>query len=71
MRGLITKYKPVIIAEVLKKLTQEERLALTDLLRDLGYRIQKFDRENGGAGELITNDTRMKWKHYDGIAFPE
>jgi len=67
--GLLKKYKPTIITECFKHLSQTERHELYDLLADQGYKVHYVsDFADGGAPILLTRNDMMKWKHFDILA---
>lgn len=72
LKKLIMKKRPILIAEVLKKLTEEERVSLYNLLaEDLGYKICYLDVSLPDlVGKTITKTDLMDWPNFDIICFP-
>lgn len=70
LRDILRECRPVIRAEVLKKLTLEEREALFAEFQDLGYACYLYDEESFGKGEVITKEKLMNWKQFDILAVP-
>lgn len=70
IRGLLRRFKPVVITECFSKTTPEERAEQFGLLADLGYKLYHID---GFFAETplipIEKAAAMnKWKHFDIVA---
>ena len=67
---VLSELRPVIRAEVFRKLMVSERYALFDMLASLGYQVHRF---NGGAeprGVLLSRRNMTAGKHFDVLAVP-
>lgn len=70
LKNLIQNNRPIIVAEMLKKLNRDERLALFHFLSDLNYQCRYFDWQDT-HGITLSAENLMNWKHYDILAIPE
>lgn len=71
MSSLVAEYKPVLIVECYKKLTQEERYALFDTISGLGYSLFYKDEFEESRQKLPIGRNDMSSRaHFDIIAFP-
>ncbi|MCK6691402.1 MAG: FkbM family methyltransferase [Thermoanaerobaculia bacterium] len=70
IRGLLRRFKPVVITECFSKTTPEERAEQFGLLADLGYKLFHIEGFNSSTlMTLINNAGDMnKWKHFDIVA---
>jgi FkbM family methyltransferase len=70
LRGLIRETRPCIRAEVLKRLTREERESLYDLLDDLGYEVCRLESDMDYQGPRLARGDLMQWRQFDVFAMP-
>jgi FkbM family methyltransferase len=70
MLGLIQKCKPVIICECYKRLTDEERKSLFDVLDGAGYECHRQADSGWRPQERVARGDMSNWPHFDIIAFP-
>jgi hypothetical protein len=69
---VISKYKPVIIAECFPKLNTEERIDLFNTIAKHGYDLYYFrDIDRIDDTIKITAADMDKWKHFDIYAIPK
>jgi FkbM family methyltransferase len=68
---LISEYQPYIKAEVFMHTSYEQRIALYQTLKDLGYTIYKVASDSNYKGEIIDRSNLMRWKHYDIFCVPQ
>jgi len=69
MPGIIQKYKPVIITEVFKHLSQKERHDLFDTIANHGYQLFFVDEyQNPKTRREILRDGMTQRKHFDLVA---
>lgn len=70
IRGLLGRFKPVVITECFSKTTPEERAEQFGLLADLGYKL--FHIEGFLAGTPLipieNSEAMVNWKHFDLVA---
>ena len=72
MPGIIQKYKPVIITEVFKHLSQEERYDLFDTIANHGYQLFFIDDyQNPKTRQEILREGMTQRKHFDLVAIPK
>jgi FkbM family methyltransferase len=70
--SLIKKYRPVIISECNKNLTQHERFELFDILNLIGYKLKMTpDFESMTYNPIEKKEDMLLWKHFDFIALPD
>lgn len=69
LKSLIIRNQPVIVAEMLKKLTFDERARFFEFLSELNYELRYFDWKDT-SGPILNKDNLMAWKHYDFLAYP-
>jgi hypothetical protein len=62
--------KPYIRTEIYKHLTLEARRAYFKELRELGFRLYKFEDEKHYRGPELTEAMLMDWEHFDIFAVP-
>jgi FkbM family methyltransferase len=67
---LIRERRPVIRAEVFRKLRTGERYALHDLLTGEGYRLFRYQSEGELRGESLDRGKMTGEKHFDIVAMP-
>ena len=70
IKGIITKYRPIIKTEVFKHTDKAYRLSLLDFFNSLDYTISKIEKEPIITGEKINKSNVKKWKHYDILCMP-
>jgi len=70
MAGLIRKHQPVIICECYKRLGDEERHHLFDVLNEAGYECHRQTESGWRPQEKLERDDMSNWPHFDIIAFP-
>ncbi len=69
--AVISRYKPVIIAECFPKLNKIERLDLFNTIAKHGYDLYYFrDIDSTAETMKITENDMEKWKHFDMYALP-
>lgn len=69
--GLIVQYKPVIIAEVFRNLTKEERYEMYDVIADKGYDLFYFaDFDIKAETTPIQRADMSNWPHFNVYAIP-
>ena len=68
LRDIIAEFRPVVVTEVLKRLTGRERHGLYDVLVAPGYDC--FLYQEGRRGQTLTREDLMRWRHFDIIAQP-
>jgi hypothetical protein len=66
---LIAKARPYIRTEFYRHLPADERAGFLQDLRDLGYRVFKYE-EDGHAGEPLDPEKVQRWAHFDAFAIP-
>lgn len=71
LRGLVLRNRPHLRTEIYKHLSPERRLAYYRELRELGYRVYKFEDERRYQGEPVEESMLMDWPDYDLFAVPE
>ena len=69
--NILREFQPTLVAEVLKKLTAEERGQMYDLIRDCGYLPYLLSRTGSLKGQLIERGDMQAWRHFDILALPE
>jgi FkbM family methyltransferase len=70
LRGLLAEARPVVVSEVHKKLDDDERRGLHDVLARADYVIRRY---RGGAhpvGEAVGAGDLRRWEHFDLIGVP-
>jgi len=68
---ILKKYRPIVICEVFKLLSKEERSELYNLFHDVDYVINRLPNFEGSQPEVIKVDDMLNWKHFDIICFPK
>jgi FkbM family methyltransferase len=68
--GILKEFRPVIVAEVLKKLSADERFELYDLLQEAGYEPYLHADSGPFKGQHIARDQMSDWAHFDILAIP-
>jgi FkbM family methyltransferase len=71
LHELIAEHQPVIICEVYKRLSPEERNVLFDVLNNAGYECFKLGEAPQLRGELVPREDMNRWKHFDLLALPK
>lgn len=68
---LLKEYKPYILAECYKRLTQPEREELYDVIADYGYTLYYLENfETDGEKSKIDRSDMMAHKHFEILAIP-
>jgi FkbM family methyltransferase len=70
LRKLIESNKPYIRTEIYKHLSLEARRAYFRELKELGYRLYKFEDEKHYQGMALQESMLMDWEHFDIFAVP-
>jgi FkbM family methyltransferase len=70
LRELLVRNRPFIKSEIYELLEEETRRGYYRDLRELGYRVHKFNSEEDYSGPELTEGDLMRWKHYDIFAVP-
>jgi FkbM family methyltransferase len=68
---ILREFKPVLVTEVLKKLNDDERDQMYDIIRSCGYELFQHTRSRPLKGEPIDRDTMKTLRHFDILALPE
>lgn len=69
--GLIEKYRPAIMAECYKRLTQTEREELFDVITRFDYQLYYIeDFEAGSKKVALRREDMMKREHFEMLALP-
>ena len=72
LKELLRKNRPYIRSEIYQHLTPEARRGYFSELRELGYRIHRFESLHTYAGEpLDSPEDLLRWKHFDIFAVPD
>lgn len=69
--GLLLRNRPFIKTEIYKHLSTERRRSYFRDLRDLGYRLYKWESDENYYGKVISENNVADWRHYDIFAVPE
>jgi FkbM family methyltransferase len=67
---ILRERRPVVRAEVFRKLVADERNALYDLLADAGYRLHRYQDGGEPQGDLLARRDMTREKHFDILALP-
>lgn len=70
IQDLLRAHRPVIVCEVMKRLSQSEREALFDLLKELDYDCYYTPDHHTPEGERLKRTDLLKWRHFDILALP-
>lgn len=72
IRGLLARYKPVVISECFGKSTPEQRHEHFDLLADQGYTLHHIEgfRADTPVVRIESAADMNRWKHFDFFAVP-
>jgi len=70
LRTLIDECRPVLIAEVHKKLDRGERLALHNELARPNYTLHRYLGGAQPVGETLASEDFNRWPHFDVVAMP-
>ena len=65
LRQLLVDNRPFLRSEIYRRTGREEREAYYEDLRDLGYRIYRFESEEDHVGRQLARGDMMAWEHYD------
>ena len=70
---LLDQYKPTLIFECFKDLSEQDRHDLFDYISQKGYKINKMDdfEEDAAITPIPQKQNMLDWKHFDIIAFAE
>jgi FkbM family methyltransferase len=68
---LIVSNKPYIKTEIYKHLAENQRMAYFHELKNLGYRIHRWESDEDYYGRLLSDVDMMNWAHFDVFAVPE
>ena len=68
--GLLTRYRPMVVAECFGKLSQDERFELFDLLASRGYTLTYFSDFTSEAdfAPIANREDMLRWTHFDFMA---
>ena len=67
---IVREHRPMIRAEVFRKLLAGERFALHDLLAGEGYRLYRYQDGGDAQGDLLSRGDMTREKHFDILAVP-
>jgi FkbM family methyltransferase len=67
---ILREHRPVVRAEIFRKLLASERHALYDLLADSGYELFRFEGGAAPQGARLDRTQLTAEKHYDLLAIP-
>jgi FkbM family methyltransferase len=66
LSGIINEFKPIVMFEVFKRLTKDERFQLYDLFSENGYELFMFDDFDVEAATYkVSRDDMDKWRHFE------
>ena len=69
--SLLKTYKPVVLSECNKYLTESERFELFHVLHDIGYKLAMTENfETIKTVPIQKQEDMLLWKHFDFVAFP-
>jgi FkbM family methyltransferase len=69
LKHILEKYKPTIVCECNKNLSNVEKKELYQILVNIGYKVSKLTSFESNKKQLIPNsETMTNWKHFDVIA---
>ena len=71
LRELLVKNRPFIKSEIYQHLPAELRYGYYRDLRQLGYRIHRFNSDEDYLGPELALEQMTDWKHFDIFAVPE
>jgi FkbM family methyltransferase len=71
LRPLLQTRRPFLRSEIYQHLSGEERRGYFRELRELGYRVHKFNDAEDYAGEVLDENMMTKWEHFDIFAVPQ
>lgn len=71
LKPLLTANRPFLRTEIYKRSPREEREGYYEDLRELGYRVHKFQSEADHAGRQLARHDMMAWEHFDVFAVHE
>ncbi len=70
--GLIEQYRPAIMAECYKRLNQQEREELYDVITRFGYQLYYIeDFEAGSRKVALKREDMMQREHFEMLALPD
>lgn len=67
---ILCEHRPVVRAEVFRKLLADERRSLYDLLADAGYRLHRYEHTDDPQGKRLRRGDMTREKHFDILAIP-
>jgi FkbM family methyltransferase len=70
LKELLVTNRPYLRSEIYQHLPIEERKAYYHDLRELGYKIHKFNGDEDYAGSELGVEDMAKWEHFDIFAVP-
>jgi FkbM family methyltransferase len=71
LRELLMKNRPFIKSEIYQHLEAEPRQGYYRDLRQLGYRVHKFNSDEDYLGAELALEEMTRWAHFDIFAVPE
>jgi len=71
LRELLVRNTPYLKSEIYRHMPQEQREGYYRDLRDLGYRVHRFNDDEDYLGEELSGADLMKWEHFDVFAVHE
>jgi FkbM family methyltransferase len=71
IQDILRDFRPVVLAEVLKRLNLDERLRMYNLMRSLDYNVYKTDAWSLEKEVELNEDNLMEWLHYDILCIPK
>jgi FkbM family methyltransferase len=71
LANILKEYRPALVTEVLKKLSDEERDEMYDVLRECGYQPYLHTRGRPLKGQALDREDMKSMRHFDILALPE
>ncbi len=69
--GLLHELRPTILCEVFLRLTDDERMALYDVIREARCTPFKYLGPPAPVGARLTSNDMARWEHFDIVAVPD
>ncbi|HET7189768.1 MAG TPA: hypothetical protein VFI52_16565, partial [Gemmatimonadaceae bacterium] len=71
LRPLIERTRPFLRSEIFKHSPEAERARFWRELREMGYRVHKFESDTQYKGEELQERDMMRWPHFDIFCVPD
>jgi FkbM family methyltransferase len=71
IQDILKDFRPVVLAEVLKRLNMDERLRMYNLMKSLNYNVYKTDAWSLEKEVELNDGNLMEWLHYDILCIPQ